>query len=101
MGATRSDLAGYGEYRRYLASLGEDNAEAQRGVRRNLGRALREELTPRQREFTELYFARGMTMAEIAAECGVNVSTVSRTLRRARERLRRCLRYGAKELLSQ
>ena len=33
-------------------------------------------------------------MAEIAQMLGVNPSTVSRTLQRARRRLYRCLRYG-------
>jgi DNA-directed RNA polymerase specialized sigma24 family protein len=39
------------------------------------------------------------TMTEIAADLGVAVSTVSRTLKRAKERLHKCLRYGAAELL--
>jgi RNA polymerase sigma factor (sigma-70 family) len=99
MGATRSDREDYGEYRRYLTSLGGDNSGEQRGIRRRLGRAIGEELTPRQREFTRMYFADGLTMTEIAADCGVNVSTVSRTLSRAKARLRKCLRYGARELL--
>ena len=31
---------------------------------------------------------------EIAGELGVNRSTISRTIRRAQERLRRCLQYA-------
>ena len=35
-----------------------------------------------------------MTIPQIARELGVNRSTVSRTLRRAKNRLYRCLRYA-------
>ncbi len=56
-------------------------------------RVIREELTPLQREtLTDYYFHR-MTIPEIAAKRGVNKSTVSRTLHRAEERLRRYLKY--------
>ena len=40
-----------------------------------------------------LYYDRGMTMPQIAERLGVSRSTVSRTLRRARDRLYRFLRY--------
>ena len=48
-----------------------------------------------------LYYGRGMSMEAIAQQCGVNKSTVSRTLKRGRQRLYRCLRYGAANLLEQ
>ena len=35
----------------------------------------------------------GLGYTEIARKLGVHPSTVSRTLKRAQERLRRCLRY--------
>ena len=47
----------------------------------------------RQREMVALYYDQGMTMPQIAERLGVNRSTVSRTLRRARDRLHRFLRY--------
>ncbi len=56
-------------------------------------RVIREELTVLQREtLTDYYFHR-MTIPEIAAKRGVNKSTVSRTLHRAEDRLRRYLKY--------
>lgn len=61
--------------------------------------ALDEELTPRQRQVVHMYYVDQMLMTEIAAMLGVNVSTVSRTLCRGRDRLRRCLRYGGRALL--
>ena len=51
-------------------------------------------LTPRQRQVLDLYYDRGMTIPRIAEELGLNRSTVSRTLRRARDRLFRYLRYA-------
>ena len=65
----------------------------------NLAMALEEELTERQRRFVKLYYIKQMPMQYIAEEAGVHVSTVSRTLKRARTRLKRCLKYGGQELL--
>ena len=71
-----------------------DNAGRLDRLRRNLRRAREAELTPRQRQMLELYFDRGMNIPQIAGELGVNRSTVSRTLRRAKDRLYRFLRYA-------
>lgn len=71
-----------------------DNGERMERLRRNLQRARREELTRRQQEVVRMYYDEGLTVRKIAAEIGRNPSTVSRTLRRAKERLRRCLRYS-------
>jgi len=72
----------------------EDNSERLERLRRSLRQARERELTPRQRQVLELYFDRGMNIPRIAEELGVNRSTVSRTLRRAKDRLYRCLRYA-------
>ncbi len=71
----------------------EDNGEQITRLRRNLRLARERELTERQREMVALYYDQGMTMPQIAERLGVNRSTVSRTLRRARDRLHRFLRY--------
>lgn len=71
----------------------EDNGEQMTRLRRNLRLARERELTERQREMVALYYDRGMTMPQIAERLGVSRSTVSRTLRRARDRLYRFLRY--------
>ena len=72
---------------------GEDNSEMLARLRRNLKRVRREELTKRQSEMLHLYYDLGRSMPRIAQELGVNKSTVSRTLARARARLKRYLRY--------
>ena len=71
-----------------------DNAEQLDRLRRNLRQARKQELTPRQQQVLTLYYDRRLTIPQIAGQPGVNRSTVSRTLRRARERLYRYLRYG-------
>ena len=48
----------------------------------------------RQREMVFLYYDRGLKMSQIAQKLGVNRSTVSRTVKRAKQRLYRCLRYA-------
>jgi RNA polymerase sigma factor (sigma-70 family) len=56
-------------------------------------RVIREELTENQRQILTAYYFGEMTIPQIAQQRGVNKSTVSRTLKRAEQRLQRCLRY--------
>lgn len=78
----------------WLRKNGEDNSDQLARLHRQLRIARERELTPRQRQFLARYFDDGLSMKEIAEEMGVDPSTVSRTLRRARERLRRALQYA-------
>ena len=77
----------------WLRENGEDNTIRLERMKRNLRIAREKELTPRQQYMLELYYDRQMSVTEIAQELHVNVSTVSRTLQRARNRLRRYLQY--------
>lgn len=77
----------------WLRENGEDNALQLERLRRNLRLAREQELTPRQRRVLELRYERNMSVTQIARHLGVNPSTISRTLRRAQERLRRYLQY--------
>ena len=56
-------------------------------------RVIEEELTPLQREALIAYYIQGQTIPEIARDRGVHKSTISRTLHRAEEKLRRFLKY--------
>lgn len=56
-------------------------------------RVIREELTENQRQILLAYYIQDQTIPQIAESRGVNKSTVSRTLHRAEEKLRRYLRY--------
>ena len=85
----------------YARSMASDNSAQLDRVKRNLVRALREDVTARQREFLLLYYGQGLNMREIGEKLGVDKSTVSRTIKRGEARLRRCLRYGAKAFLEE
>ncbi len=78
----------------WVREIAGDNDERLRRMRRNLRLAREEVLTPRQREVVALYFDQGMTIGQIAMHLGVNRSTVSRTLGRAKRRLFISLRYS-------
>ena len=54
---------------------------------------IRGELTENQREMLTAYYFEKQTMTEIARNRGVHISTVSRTIRRAEEKLRKFLKY--------
>lgn len=78
----------------WLSENGDDNTAQLERMRRSLRQARQQALTPRQREMLIMRYEQNMSGSEIARELGLNRSTVSRTLRRARERLRRCLQYS-------
>ena len=56
-------------------------------------RVIQEELTELQRELLMAYYFQEISIPQIARERGVNKSTVSRTLRRAEDKLRKYLKY--------
>ena len=56
-------------------------------------RVIEEELTPLQREVLIAYYIQDQTIPQIARDRGVQKSTISRTLHRAEEKLRRFLKY--------
>ena len=75
-------------------ATGEDNSEQLARLRKNLRKAVEMELTPRQKQLVHLHFDQGLSVTEIARLEGVHKSTVSRTLKRARERLKSHLQYS-------
>jgi len=78
----------------WLRENSADNQEQLERLARNLRACRERELTERQRQVLELYFDREMTIPQIAQALGVNRSTVSRTLLRAKNRLRQFLQYS-------
>lgn len=83
----------------YSRQIAGDNSEEVSRLKRNLIRALREDITPKQRQVLLMYYAQGLNMREIGEQLGVDRSTVSRTIKRGEHRLQRCLRYGAEAYL--
>lgn len=71
------------------AALGTSRAEQSRRIRR----ILQEELTELQRYTLVSYYFDHKTIPTIAAERGVNKSTICRTLHRAEEKVKRFLKY--------
>lgn len=69
-------------------------------VLRNMRLAIREELSETQRRYLVAYYVEGRKMQDIADEYGRDRSTVSRTLKRARQRLKKVLRYSSRALLA-
>lgn len=62
-------------------------------AKRALREVVAEELSQRQKQFVVLYYYDKHTMLEIAEICEVNVSTVSRTLQRARKNIADRIKY--------
>jgi RNA polymerase sigma factor (sigma-70 family) len=79
--------------RRWLSRDDDGGSERMERLLRNLPRAMKE-LTPREQQFLRQRFFQGMRVTDIAAEAGVQKSTVSRTLSRAQDKLFRALRYS-------
>lgn len=63
---------------------GQTNERLRASLKRALKYVVENEISERQREMILLYYYRGMNMPEIARHLGLNKSTVSRTLSRAR-----------------
>ena len=82
-----------GEFALWQLENAETNSENINLLKKALRGAVQRELTPLQRETLLTYYCEGLSMAEIAARQGVNRSTVSRSITRSRERLKRVLRY--------
>lgn len=83
----------------YSRQIQSDNSREISRLKRNLIRALREDVTSKQRQMLLMYYAEGKNMREIGEIMGVDRSTVSRTIQRGERRLQRCLRYGAETYL--
>ena len=79
----------------YTRQMAADNSREISRLKRNLVRALQEDVTPRQRQTLLMYYGQGLNMREIGERLGLDKSTVSRTIKRGERRLQRCLRYGA------
>ena len=84
----------YGDMAAWLRANAQDNDGELPRLKRNLRLARQEALTARQRQLLRMNFEQNKTVTEIAQELGVNKSTVSRTLLRAKRRLYQCLRYA-------
>ena len=97
MNRTTFSLEIFGDHLPWLeshAQLYSDNSKQMERLKLSLKKAIDSELTDYQKKVvTEFYFNR-KSITEISIDLGVNKSTVSRHLRRAKERLGHALKYG-------
>lgn len=78
----------------YLSKIfSPDNNKELTELQKRLARAMQTELTECQLKYMKLYYWNGWSMEAIGKKYGVDKSTVSRTIKRGRARLRRVLRY--------
>lgn len=75
-------------------------SDASGGAAGALRRVINSELTKRQRQLIGMYYIEQMPMQDIADELGLHISSVSRTIKRGRERLKSALSYGGRNLLA-
>ena len=83
-----------GEMQLWLREMAGDNSQQRERLLRNLRLAREQELSPRQQQVLQMYYDQEMTIPAIARLLEVQPSTVSRTMKRARQRLYNYLRYG-------
>ena len=84
----------WGDLAAWELANSEDNSEQLERLRRNLRKVRELELTDKQAEMIHLYYDLGMSIPQIAREKGLHKSSVSRTLARGRERIKRYLQYS-------
>lgn len=82
------------QYQLWLESQGEANEEQIERLKKNLGTAIASELTETQRKYINDFYFKGLSVTKIAGKYAVNKSAVSRTLKRARQKLERVLKYS-------
>lgn len=86
-------------FRQWLSSASSDNGKELSQAKKNIGKAMRNLLTEKQLLYATMYYVEGKNIPRIESELGVDRSTVSRTLKRARKRLKLALMYSGPLLL--
>lgn len=77
----------------YLSNHGSDNRPELARMKRILSRAIRHELTDRQRQCLTMYYLDGIRMKDIAGTLGLSASTVTRHIAAATRKLRKIADY--------
>ncbi|MFA9380037.1 MAG: RNA polymerase sigma factor [Acetanaerobacterium sp.] len=72
----------------YRRGVGATNGKRYDRLRRETLRVMREELTDRQREMLMLYYLGGRNIPQLALQFGLNKSTVSRHISRAKHKIK-------------
>ncbi len=80
-------------YSEQKVKTGEYASSSNRKVIKFLHEIINDDLTKTQKQYIIKYYMNNMKIHEIALEYGVNKSTVSRTIKRARNRIYERLKY--------
>lgn len=84
----------FGDFISYsLYNQGATNRPELERMKKILYRAIRHELTDRQRECITMFYLNGMKMKDIASQLGLSTSTVSRHISSATRKLRKVASY--------
>ena len=94
----KQDRQAYAEWFRAKFSA-DDEENAAQNLSKMIYAAIRYELTDLQRAYFTSYYLEGLTMEEIGETYGVNKSTVSRTVKRSRNRIERVLKYSSPKFM--
>lgn len=94
----KEDAVSMAVYLRQISEANTNSAQISK-LKRNLVKCINEDVTERQRTVITMYYVDRLNTREIGERLGVNKSTVSRTIKRGENNLKRCLRYGAKSYL--
>ncbi len=73
--------------------IGKYASTSNKKIIKFLHEIINDDLTKTQKQYIIMYYMKNMKIHEIALECGVNKSTVSRTMKRARDRIYERLKY--------
>lgn len=77
----------------YRAENSDSNTEKLKTVKKILYEIIHNDLSKKQRDYLLLYYFGRMKLTEIANTYNVNVSTVSRTIKRGEKRIYDLLKY--------
>lgn len=94
----RLDYAAY-EYW-FKTEFGSRDSEIHGFAKDLLWKVIKNEMTPKQRKYFLAYYFEGLTMREIAEQAGCEKSTVSRTIKRAKQRILRVFKYTDRRIYS-
>lgn len=99
---TKIALEGFGEMLASLESYekqnGADNTRSIELFCKYLKIAMKTELNEKQNDIMNKYYFQHMKLREIADIYGVNVSTISRYLKRSRNKIRRAMQFTVRGL---
>ena len=79
---------------RYNEKSNSNNSENLKNKCKILNLIIKQELTDKQREILNMYYFHNLNIPQISKKTGKNKSTISRSLKRAREKIKNYMQYN-------